>query len=228
MKPNNTTKSHRIFLIHATPLAIAPINESLKRLWPEAEISNLLDDSLPKDLQRAGQVDSTLTKRFIHLAAYAQDAGADGVIFTCSAFGPAIDICKRELSIPVLKPNEAMIEEAFGFDERIGLVATFEPAIASITEEFHQYAEKTGKTISIQPVFVPGAFQAAQRGEMAAHDELVANASAQLTDVSVVCFAQFSMTTAAASTASRTGLRVLTTPDSAVKLMQRLVLKRNT
>ena len=225
MNPNITTKSPRIFLIHATPLAIPAINESCKRLWPEAEISNLLDDSLPKDLQRAGQVDSTLTKRFIRLAAYAQGAGADGAIFTCSAFGPAVDVCKREFSIPVLKPNEAMIEEASRFGERIGLLATFEPAIASISEEFLRYAEKIGRTLSIQSLFVPGALQAAQNGEAALHDELVATAAAQLTDTSVVCFAQFSMTSAAESVASRSGLTVLTTPDSAVKLMQRLVLR---
>ena len=226
MTLKTSPEAHRIFLIHATPLAIPAINESVKRLWPEAEISNLLDDSLPRDLQRAGRLDAILTRRFVRLASYAQKAGGDGVIFTCSAFGTAIEACKRKLSIPVLKPNEAMIEEALGFGDTIGLVATFQPAIASITGEFHQYAEKIGRTINVEPIFVAGAFQAAQDGKMTVHDELVSAAATRLKDVDVVCFAQFSMTTAAALTANSTGLAVLTTPDSAVRLMQRLVLPK--
>ena len=66
--------------------------------------------------------------------------GADGILFTCSAFGPCIEACARELApMPVLKPNEAMIEEAValtGPHGRIGLMATFAPTLASMPPEF--------------------------------------------------------------------------------------------
>ncbi len=114
----------RIFLIHATPLAIAAINDSFRKLWPEAGLANLLDDSLSPDLQRAGKIDRSLTDRFLKLATYARDAGADGIIFTCSAFGPAINACKEALPIPVLRPNEAMVEEALAHGDRSRLVHT--------------------------------------------------------------------------------------------------------
>lgn len=38
-----------------------------------------------------------MTRRFQCLAGYALDAGADGVLFTCSAFGPAIEACREKL-----------------------------------------------------------------------------------------------------------------------------------
>jgi maleate cis-trans isomerase len=46
------------------------------------------------------------------LAQYAKTCGADGILFTCSAFGPAIDEVKRTIGLPTLKPNEAMFSDA--------------------------------------------------------------------------------------------------------------------
>jgi dihydrodipicolinate synthase/N-acetylneuraminate lyase len=81
-----------------------------------------------------------MTDRFLALARYAKASGADGVLFTCSAFGPCIEACAREFSpLPVLKPNEAMIEDALalvGARGRIGLLATFGPTLESMPAEF--------------------------------------------------------------------------------------------
>ena len=47
-------KNPRIALIHATPVAIDPICSTFKRLWPQAKVTNLLEDSLAPDLAAAG------------------------------------------------------------------------------------------------------------------------------------------------------------------------------
>lgn len=226
MNINATPLSHRIFLIHATPLAIAPINDSFKKLWPEARLCNLLDDSLTADLQKAGEINQALTKRFIKLARYAYDTGADGIIFTCSAFGPAINVCKEVLPIPVLRPNEAMVEEAMTYGDRIALMATFEPAIPPITAEVREYAASIGRNVAIERIFVPAALKAAQEGDSARHDALVAAAANEARNVDVIGFAQFSMSEAAKKCAEVSGKPVLTTPDSAVKLMRKLLAEK--
>lgn len=213
----------KIFLIHATPLSIAAINGSFKKLWPQASLANLLDDSLSADLQRVGKIDPSLTDRFIKLARYACEAGADGILFTCSAFGRAIDACKDILPIPVLRPNEAMVAEAFNYGNRLALMATFEPAIPSITEEILAHASALGRSVSIDPIFVANAFKAAQDGDLDKHDALIAEASRHAGNADVICFAQFSMSTAAESCAHASEKTVLTTPDSAVRLMQKLL-----
>ena len=51
----------RIYLIHATPVAIAPITEAFTRLWPEARLANLLEDSLSSDLAEAGELTPALS-----------------------------------------------------------------------------------------------------------------------------------------------------------------------
>nr|WP_225777708.1 aspartate/glutamate racemase family protein [Pseudomonas sp. Marseille-Q3773] len=218
------TSTKRIFLVHATPVAMAPIKESFARLWPEAELCNLLEDSLSRDLRSAGRLTDDLKQRFCTLARYARDAGADAVLFTCSAFGEAIELSRSELDIPVLKPNEAMIEEALDIGNKIAILATFEPSIGSMSEEFHVAATRRGVHLTIESVACPQALEALHQGDEALHDRLIAAAAGQIQGCDVLCFSQFSMTSAAAVAHASSGRSVLTTPDSAVMLLRRLLL----
>ena len=103
----------RICLIHAVRVAIDPVAEAFQSLWPEAELMNLLDETLSVDRQRDGMLTPKMTGRFLTLAQYAADVGVNGILFTCSAFGPAIEaVQKKHAPLPVLKPNEAMFKEA--------------------------------------------------------------------------------------------------------------------
>jgi hypothetical protein len=206
----------RIFLIHATPVAIEPINQAFAKLWPEAQLANLLEDSLSRDLAAAGHITDALKLRFLALARYAVQAGADGILFTCSAFGDAIDLCKNELSIPVLKPNEAMIDEAICKAARIAIVATFPPAIGSMAEEFTQAAKVAGHPLELNIFTCPQALEALRSGDAELHDKLIGELVSGIEDQDLICFAQFSMVTAATTAKRATTLKILTTPDSAV------------
>ncbi len=187
------------------------------RLWPEATLANLLDDSLSADLARAGSLQPGMTDRFLTLARYAAGCGADGILFTCSAFGPCIEACAAALApLPVLKPNEAMIEEAAELGGHIGLLATFAPTLASMPPEFPAH-------LTVQPMLAEGALAALAQGDGARHDALAAQAALGLRGCTAIALAQFSLARAAAAVAEATGLPVLTTPDSAVRKLRRLL-----
>lgn len=214
----------RIFLIHATPVAIEPINEAFQRLWPEAQISNLLEDSLSRDLAAAGCITEQLKLRFLALAQYAVQAGADGILFTCSAFGEAIDLCKVEIDIPVFKPNEAMIDEAISLASHVAIVATFPPAIDSMAEEFEHAARLSGRPLKLTSFACPRALEALRSGDTCLHDKLVSDLVGTIEGQELVCFAQFSMVSAAIGAKSVTALNILTTPDSAVLKLRALLV----
>jgi hypothetical protein len=119
----------RIALIDALKHSIEPVEDAFRRLWPDARTTNLMDDSLSADLAEQGTLDAAMTDRFLTLARYQQACAADAILFTCSAFGPCIEACAADLSpMPVLKPNEAAIEEAValaGPRGAMGLLSTF-------------------------------------------------------------------------------------------------------
>ncbi len=207
----------RLALIHALKHSVAPIEAAFARLWPEATLMNLLDDSLSADLARDGALTPRMTERFVTLGRYAKGTGADGILFTCSAFGPCIEAVARDLApMPVLKPNEAMIEDAVTASGRIGLLATFGPTLTSMPPEF-----PVGTVLV--PKLAEGALAALDRGDVAEHDRLAVEAAKGLRDCDVIALAQFSLARAAGAIEQATGKRVLTTPDSAVRKMKRLL-----
>ena len=221
-------KAPRIALIHATPLAIAPVNEAFARLWPAAGRMNLLDDSLSADRAAAGALTDTMIDRFRALAGYCVDQGSAGVLFTCSAFGPAIEAARSAVSVPVLKPNEAMLVEALDLaargSGRIALLATFAPTIDSVAEEFRQLSAARGVAAELVTHRVAGAMAALDAGDAARHDALIADALGQWDgwrDCAAVLLAQFSMARARPAVAARAQIPVLVSTDSAVAAMRR-------
>ncbi len=81
----------RIVLLHATPVAMPPIHAAFQQLWPEAEIVNLLDDGLTLDRAKQETLSPALLERFVDLGQYAAGLDTQGILITCSAFGPAIE-----------------------------------------------------------------------------------------------------------------------------------------
>jgi hypothetical protein len=214
----------RIALIHAMKHSIAPTEDAFRRLWPDVRLMNLLDDSLSVDRAREGSLSPAMTQRFLALARYAVGAGAEGILFTCSAFGPCIEACRYELApLAVSKPNEAMIEEAVvlaGPTGRIGLLASFAPTLATMPVEFTAVASG----VTVVPCLAEGALAALDRGDVAGHDDAAVRAATSLADCDVIVIGQFSLARAAERVAAATGKIVLTTPDSAVRKLQRLLL----
>lgn len=205
----------RIALIHALAQSVAPINQAFSRLWPQAVLMNLLDDSLSADLSK-GSLDERMHKRFLTLSDYAVGCGAQAILFTCSAFGPCIEaVARKHSNMPVLKPNEAMIGLAAKAGKRIGLVATFAPTLASMPAEFP-------RGVQVDTELAEGALAALNAGDTAGHDELAAAAAKRLhaRGCDVIALAQFSLARAAPLVAQRVPVPVLTTVDSSVELLR--------
>ncbi len=206
-----------------------PIHKAFGTHWPEAEIYDLLDSSLSADhAGNRGVLDEKMMERFQTLGRYAAVAGpggqaTDGILFTCSAFGPAIDAVKQELGIPVLKPNEAAFARALKTGHRIGLLVTFQPSLPSLSAELRAMAAEKKIPLELEARVIPEALAALRQGKPEEHDNLIARTAAGLGPVDALVIGQFSMARSAKAVGLRVNVPVITTPDSAVLELRRLL-----
>nr|WP_246529426.1 aspartate/glutamate racemase family protein [Microvirga zambiensis] len=157
-------------------------------------------------------------------SSYGRGGRTAAILFTCSAFGPAIDAVKTNTAIPVLRPNEAAFSEALDLGSRFLIAVTFGPSRESLEAELRAMARAVGKTIQIETIMIEGALAALKAGDGDRHDTLAAATIEQhAATVDVVILGQFSLARAKAAIERRIGsVTVITTPHSAVKAIRRL------
>lgn len=201
-----------------------PIEETFRTDWPEARVSHVLDDSLTTDFFREKRVTGSIIQRFRKLGSYCAESGADAILFTCSTFGPAIEAVKRDQSIPVLKPNEALCDELMKQPGRIALLGTFGGSLPSLMAEVEACAKDENARPRIDTYVVEGAFDALFNNNRAEeHNRLVAECVAKFADYDVIAFSQFSMTRALKAAQAFARNPILTTPNTAVKKLKALM-----
>ncbi len=191
--------------------------------WPEARISNLLDDGLFAWVRETGGVVPEMYDVFRTLTRYIESRGADGILFTCSAFREVIDTCIAEFDLPILKPNDAMIEQALDAGSRIAIVATVGPTIPSISAEILEMAAARGQTVELVPFVVEGAFDALAGGDAAKHDALVAARAREIKDCDVIVLAQFTLSRAVPAVNAVSAIPVFNSPGAAVAKLRTMI-----
>jgi hypothetical protein len=223
MPGKDMAKGVRIGLIHATPVAIRPIQTAMATLWPAAEGVNILDDSLSVDRAAAHVDEAAISARIEMLGKYAEAAACRAVLFTCSAFSHAIERTASLLPIPVLKPNEAMFRTAIRQGGKTAMLYTFPPAREGMEQEFRDEAAQCNSDATLTSFLVEGAMEALRGGDVARHDGLVADAAARLQGFDTIVMAHFSTSSAKQAVEAVVSVPVLTSPDAAVTMLKDLL-----
>lgn len=217
------TSAPRIVLLHATPVAMEPVQTAFKQLWPEAQLVNLLDDSLSPDRAKETELSEAMIERFVNFGRYGRSIGADGILVTCSAFGPAIERMAAELPVPALKPNEAMFHAAVAKGTNIGMIATFGPSVGTMEAEFREYVAQVNSPARITTILVEDAMTALRKGDAETHNRLIAERADGLDGFDTVMLAHFSTSRAAPLLQERVSIPVLSAPGAAVTRMRELI-----
>ena len=213
----------RIALTHAVAVAMHPIAEAFARLWLEVEAANLLDDRLSVDRAKDGQLTEEMCGFIATLAQFAENNGSDAVLYTCPAFGEAIEAIAERKTYPVLKPNEAMYESALEQGANIGMLASFERSIPSMEAEFLELVQTRRSSSNIKSVCIPDAMAAFQIGDATRHNQLLADAASELGSCDAIMLAQFSTAVAREAVSAAVDYPVLTNPDGAVLKLKNIL-----
>jgi len=212
----------RIFLVHPTLLAMPPVDQAFKTLWPDATIINVLDESLYNDIPQDGKLAPDIYTRLANLFRHCELSRADGIVFSGSTFGPAVEEARKDLRIPVLRIEEAMMDDAAARGGSILLVCTQKRAQPVVRGTLDAAARRAGMPLTVTELWVSGARDALNRGDNETHDRLIAEQSAAAGEFDQIVFGMMSMAPAKAKLPPALARKVLTAGEAAVARMRQL------
>jgi Asp/Glu/hydantoin racemase len=186
--------SHCLVLVHTVAPLLEVFNRLTAEILPGVKVFHIMDEPMLERVKRRGGLADADGERLTQHVAGAAAIGADVVLVTCSTISPVVDMIRSAVPIPVLKIDEAMIREAVGLGNRIGVIATAPTTLEPTRWLLEAEAARQGKTLTTEPVLVEGAIAALFAGDGETHDRLVSRAALELAARSdVVVLAQASM-----------------------------------
>lgn len=184
----------RLTLIHTSAIMIPVFGELCAEFLPDVEVVHIVDESLLKDIIADKRLSKSTARRVVSHIISAEQAGTDCIMVTCSSIGPAADLGRQLVDVPVVRVDGPMAVSAVGQGSRIGVVATLPSTLNPTVELIKSQAEKKGKKIELIKKLCEGAFEAVISGDGVTHDKIVAAGIQELTaNVDVIVLAQASM-----------------------------------
>jgi len=184
----------KLGLIHTSATLVPVFQQLCKTKLPAAEVFNIADDSLIKDVIARGHLTPTTARRVVQHVASAEEAGADFILVTCSSIGRAVETAATLAQVPVLRVDQPMADKAVQTGKKIGVIATLPTTLEPTADLIQRRAAKAGKEIALTSRLCEGAFDALMAGDAAKHDAMVGAALKALSrQVEVIVLAQASM-----------------------------------
>ena len=201
-------------LVHTTRLVIDPVHAAVAGSVPDIEITHVLDEGILRKLSAQGRITPEIINWLTRMVASSQSAGAALAVVSCSSLSPCVNEVRSRVTVPVLKVDEPMMEQAIQNADRIGLLMT-----NPTTEEPSRilYEEVSGR-LNKKPLLVsklcPGAFSRLNRGDVAGHDAEVVQAIEELLqETDLVMLAQISIARVKRCLDKKVAARVLSSLD---------------
>src|SRR4030095_16670031 len=136
-------------LIHTSATLVPMFQQLCQQHLPGVQTFNIVDDSLIKNVIKAGELTPDTARRVVNYADSAKDAGADFILYTCSSIGAAVETAATLCSIPVLRVDQPMADKAVQTGSRIGVIATLATTLAPTTDLVKRRAAMAGKDVQV-------------------------------------------------------------------------------
>lgn len=214
----------RLAIIHTNPVTVETLKALAAEIMPGYEVVNFVDDSiLPQLMENGGDV-SEVEDRLTQYARIAEQVGADVILNACSSIGEVVPAMQGQVSVPVVRVDEAMAEAAIQRGGTIGVAATIRTTLQPTMRLLEGKAADAGKTVQLVPRLVSAAYERLTAGDRDGHDTLLAEALQDLAgSVDVVVLAQASMARVLPRLPSELQPKFLSSPRLAVERVKSAV-----
>lgn len=210
-----------ITMIHT----VTPIVDNLKAIFKKklgnssATIYNIVDDSiLPRILNNGSLSPEIISTVYQHISS-AERMGSDIILVTCSSISEVVDIVSPLVSVPIIKIDDAMTDEAVKIADNIAVVATIKTTLNPTINQLKEKMVKAGKQINLVPLLCSSAYKALiNESNPKKHDLLLYEAIEEIIEnVDTIVLAQASMARLLPKLKKLTNKPILTSPESAVE-----------
>lgn len=216
--------SRTLAILHTTPVTVGPLKELANRYLGDCEVINIVDDSiLPRLSKNGGRVEE-ITHKLIQYAAYAEEEGADVILNACSSVGEVVGEIRKHVSVPIVRIDEVMAEEAINRGHIIGVAATMPTTLEPTKRLLREKAKEFGKTAEIKPMLAEAAYKRLADGDPEGHDQLLGKALEDLTNqVDVIVLAQASMARVVTKLPEASQEMFLTSPELGMERVKQVM-----
>ena len=214
----------RLAIIHTTSATVETMKALAAEILPGSEVINFVDDSILPQLGRNGGDLTEVEERLVHYARFAEQAGADVILEACSSVGEVVARMQSVVSIPVVRIDEAMAEQAVQRGERVGVAATLQTTLQPTTRLLQAKAQAVGKQIEITSVLIEGAYPKLMAGDRDGHDDLLVEKLQELAGaVDTIVLAQASMARVLPRLPAADQAKVLVSPRFAMERVKNVI-----
>lgn len=186
----------RIVFFHTTLNTPGYMKELFLQRYPDVELYNIVDDSILREIAaNNGKYTPNIVRKLVQYGQCAESTGACAMMNMCTTLGPAVQCAQASMNIPFFCVDEPMLRQAVRLGKRIALIVTAATTIEASTAAAQAAAAEAMADVSIDTIFVDGAFHAITAEQnKAKHDQLVMAAVIQAAkDHDVVVLAQVTM-----------------------------------
>jgi len=217
----------KVVAVHTAMALVEPLNQLFKEHLPQVKLNHIVDDSLIQEVIANNTVTPAVRRRLLTYFQTAAESGAQFIFNCCSSVGDVAEMGRLIAPIPVFRIDYPMAVTAVTMAKRIGVVATLPTTMGPTKRLLSRLAAETGKEIVLVDGLAEGAFQAAQSGDSATHDQLIKEAAERIVDqVDLIVLAQGSMAGMEKSLRELTRKPVLSSPLTGVIGLKEYLLNK--
>lgn len=212
----------KIAMLHTSSATLAMMQQLIADIMPEVEVMHLVEESMIKQVMKAGGVTPNIAARIADYVHIAEKADCDIFITACSSIGTAVEQCQFLTPLQLARIDSAMVKEAIEKGERIAVLATVATTLKPTLDYVQRKIQKSGKPRAVTPILMEEAFHALLAGEMDTHDRIVADGlKTAFSQADVVMLAQASMARVLQQLPTPP-VPVLTSPESGIRWLKAL------
>lgn len=212
----------KIAMLHTSSATLAMMQQLIADIMPEVEVMHLVEESMIKQVMKAGGVTPNIAARIADYVHIAEKADCDIFITACSSIGTAVEQCQFLTPLQLARIGSAMVKEAIEKGERIAVLATVATTLKPTLDYVQRKIQESGKPRAVTPILMEEAFHALLAGEMDTHDRIVADGlKTAFSQADVVMLAQASMARVLQQLPTPP-VPVLTSPESGIRWLKAL------